>query len=128
MNSSYTLESLKQANDWLTRRLQLTEEQVREGEDVNTALTEENRLLKTAKASLSSRLEELCSELDHLRQCVQDYSFEKQNLQSKVGVLEQKVVGYEDDERTAKLMFEELKAEMEEARLLSAEATRKLKT
>jgi len=47
MNSSYTLESLKQANDWLTRRLQLTEEQVREGEDVNTALTEENRLLKT---------------------------------------------------------------------------------
>jgi len=65
-----------------------------------------------AKASLSSRLEELCSELDHLRQCVQDYSFEKQNLQSKVGVLEQKVVGYEDDERTAKLMFEELKAEV----------------
>lgn len=39
-------ESLAQANDWLTRRLQYTEEQVREGEDVNTTLTEENRALK----------------------------------------------------------------------------------
>lgn len=40
------MESLEQANDWLTKRLQLTEEQVREGEEVNIALTDENRQLK----------------------------------------------------------------------------------
>lgn len=41
-----TLDSLEQANSWLTRRLQWAEEQVREGEEVNLTLTDENRLLK----------------------------------------------------------------------------------
>lgn len=46
MSQKHDAESLEQANDWLTKRLQYTEQQVHEGEEVNTTLTEENRLLK----------------------------------------------------------------------------------
>ena len=49
MNSSNTIESLEQANDWLNKKLQLIEEQVREGEDVNSTLTDENRHLKAVR-------------------------------------------------------------------------------
>ena len=52
MNSSNTIESLEQVNDWLNRKLQLTEEQVREGEDVNISLTDENRHLKAVCLSI----------------------------------------------------------------------------
>lgn len=47
MDRANKIDGLEQANDWLTKRLQTTEEQVREGEDVNVMLTDENRHLKT---------------------------------------------------------------------------------
>lgn len=46
IENTETVESLEQANSWLTRRLQWLEEQVREGEDVNMLLSEENHQLK----------------------------------------------------------------------------------
>ena len=49
------LEALKQANTWLTRKLQLTEEQIREGADVNLALVEENPTLREVSVSSNSK-------------------------------------------------------------------------
>ena len=55
-HSKEDAESLEQANSWLTRRLHNAEQQVREGEEVNTTLTEENKLLKEVSlCSLSRR-------------------------------------------------------------------------
>ncbi|XP_067949901.1 uncharacterized protein [Watersipora subatra] len=112
-NSNNHRESLEHANDWLTKRLQLTEEQVREGEEVNATLTEENRHLKTAKTVLNAKLDDLTSELEQLQTSVQDYSAEKQSLLSNIGSLEQEVSVLRQEDENAKHLADELKSEME---------------